>query len=328
MPVQPSLHIPPVPLSPSDPPAVPPAVVARLRAAGCVFAEDEAELLAATARTPADLTAMVERRVAGLPLEHVLGWAEFCGLRVAVDPGVFVPRRRTEFLVHRAAALTRPGAVVVDLCCGSGALGAALAALAAVPEGTAGGASGGSPSGPPQGVPDGVELHASDIDPAAVACARRNLAAVGGRVYRGDLYDPLPAALRGRVDVLLANVPYVPTGEITLLPPEARLHEARVALDGGADGLAVLRRTAAGAPLWLAPGGRLLFETSGRQVASAVEIVTGEGLVPEVAVCEELDATVVVATRPPGDPATWRPGGPATEPDRVAGPRPPGRGRR
>ena len=88
----------------------------------------------------------------------------------------------------------------------------------------------------------GLELHAADIDPAAVRCARRNLAAAGGQVYEGDLYEPLPAALRGRVDVLVANVPYVPTEEIGLLPPEARLHEPRVALDGGADGLDVLRR--------------------------------------------------------------------------------------
>src|SRR5450432_1469341 len=124
------------------------AAVTRLRAAGCVFAEDEARLLISAARTPADLAAMVDRRVAGLPLEHVLGWAEFCGLRIAVDPGVFVPRRRTEFLVHQATALTRPGSVVVDLCCGSGALGAAVAAA--------------------QGQ---IELHAADIDPAAVACA-------------------------------------------------------------------------------------------------------------------------------------------------------------
>src|ERR1022692_2349013 len=115
------------------------SVVARLRAAGCVFAEDEARLLIAAARTPADLAGLVDRRVAGLPLEHVLGWAEFCGLRIAVDAGVFVPRRRTEFLVGQAAALVspaapsgqapaRPRAVVVDLCCGSGAVGAALVA--------------------------------------------------------------------------------------------------------------------------------------------------------------------------------------------------------
>ena len=106
-------------------------MAARLRAAGCVFAEDEAGLLIAAARNPAELAAMVGRRAAGQPLEHVLGWAEFCGLRIAVDPGVFVPRRRTEFLIGQASPLARPGAVIVDLCCGSGALGAALAAALA-----------------------------------------------------------------------------------------------------------------------------------------------------------------------------------------------------
>src|SRR5215471_21607255 len=96
------------------------AVVARLRAAGCVFAEDEARLLISAARTPAELADMVEQRVAGLPLEHIVGWAEFCGLRIAVDPGVFIPRRRTELLARRAAALAEPGLSIVDLCCGSG----------------------------------------------------------------------------------------------------------------------------------------------------------------------------------------------------------------
>ncbi|MFE3140179.1 putative protein N(5)-glutamine methyltransferase [Streptomyces scopuliridis] len=258
-------------------------IVTRLRAAGCVFAEDEARLLISTAATPDDLAAMVDRRVGGLPLEHVLGWAEFCGLRIAVDPGVFVPRRRTEFLVRQAAAtalaaataFAGPGAVVVDLCCGSGALGAALA-----------------------GILDRAELHAADIDPAAVRCARRNVAAVGGRVYEGDLYGPLPAALLGRVDVLLANVPYVPTEEVGLLPPEARIHEARVALDGGADGLDVLRRVTAEAPRWLAPGGSLLVETSEHQAARAVETVAGSGLIPRVERSDELYATVVVGTMP------------------------------
>lgn len=252
------------------------AIVTRLRSAGCVFAEDEARLLVSTARTPAELTTMVDRRAAGLPLEHVLGWAEFCGLRMAVDPGVFVPRRRTEFLVHQAAALARPHSVVVDLCCGSGALGAALASAVR-----------------------SVELYAADIDPAAVRCARRNLAAGGGRVYEGDLYEPLPATLRGRVDILLANVPYVPTAEVALLPPEARVHEARVALDGGGDGLDTLRRVTAAAPLWLAPGGHLLFETSERQAPEAVETVARDGLVPRVAESDELNATVVIGTRPP-----------------------------
>ncbi|WP_405569512.1 putative protein N(5)-glutamine methyltransferase [Streptomyces sp. NBC_01167] len=268
-------------LSPS--PLSPSAIVTRLRAAGCVFAEDEAELLVATARTPADLAAMVGRRIEGRPLEHVLGWAGFHGLRIAVDPGVFVPRRRTEFLVEQAAALARPGAVVVDLCCGTGALGAALVA----------------------GLEE-AELHAADIDPAAVRCARRNVRAAGGLAYEGDLYDPLPGHLRGRVDVLLANVPYVPTEEIDLLPAEARVHEARVALDGGADGLDVLRRVTAEAESWLAPGGSLLFETSERQAERAAAIVTRDGLGARVATSDELYATVVIGTRSSETPQALR----------------------
>jgi len=248
-----------------------PLVVARLRAAGCVFAEDEARLLVATARTADELSAMVERRAAGLPLEQVLGWAEFCGLRIAVDPGVFVPRRRTEFLVQRATGLARPGSIVVDLCCGVGAIGAALAAAV-----------------------DRAEVHAVDIDPAAVACARRN---VPGHVYQGDLYRPLPARLRGQVRILAANVPYVPTGEIGFLPPEARAHEPLVALDGGPDGLDVLRRVAAGAPDWLAPGGHLLIETSERQAPVAAAAFAASGLAVQVATSADLNATVVIGTR-------------------------------
>ncbi|MFI1470041.1 putative protein N(5)-glutamine methyltransferase [Streptomyces wuyuanensis] len=261
-----------------DPSSSLPAVVARLRAAGCVFAEDEAELLLSAARTHTELTAMVERRASGHPLEHVLGWAEFCGLRVAVEPGVFVPRRRTEFLVRRAVAVRPDAGVVVDLCCGSGAVGAALAA--SLP-GSA------------------VELHASDIEPAAVRCARRNLPE-DARVHEGDLFEPLPGGLRGRVDILAANVPYVPTEEVGLLPAEARVHEPLVALDGGTDGLDVLRRVTAEAGEWLAPGGSLLFETSERQAADALAAVAASGLVPRTATCKELYATVVVGTRPGG----------------------------
>ncbi|MCP2258078.1 release factor glutamine methyltransferase [Streptoalloteichus tenebrarius] len=250
------------------------AVVSRLRAAGCVFAEDEAALLVAEARTPADLAALVERRVAGLPLEHVLGWAEFCGLRVSVDPRVFVPRHRTEFLVRQAAALAQPGAVVVDLCCGSGAVGAAL--LAALGR---------------------IELHAVDVDPVAVRVARRNIAG-RGHVHEGDLYEPLPPALRRRVDVLVANAPYVPTDEIDLLPPEARLHEPAVALDGGADGLDIHRRVAASASRWLTPGGHLLVETSARQARGTARIFADNGLAARITRSEDLNATVVIGTAP------------------------------
>jgi release factor glutamine methyltransferase len=250
------------------------AVVRRLRAAGCVFAEDEARLLMAEAGTTAELGALVDRRVAGEPLEHVLGWAEFSGLRISVTPGVFVPRRRTEVLVEEAVHLARPCAVVVDICCGSGALGVAVA-----------------------GAVSGVELHAADVDAAAVACARVNVARSGGRAYAGDLYAALPPGLRGRVDLLLANVPYVPSEAIALMPPEARLHEARVALDGGADGLDVARRVIADAPLWLAPGGSLLFETSGDQAAAALETVTAAGLTARLVTDDDRGATVVVGTR-------------------------------
>jgi release factor glutamine methyltransferase len=262
----------------SSPAVPPPAVVDRLRAAGCVFAEDEARLLVSTARNPADLAAMVDRRAAGFPLEHVLGWAEFCGLRVAVDPGVFVPRRRSEFLVRQAVASAgRPGGrplVVVDLCCGSGAVGLALAAAL-----------------------DPVDLHAADLDPAAVRCARRNLGA-RGQVHEGDLYAPLPDALRGRIDVLAAHVPYVPTGEIAFLPAEARRHEAPIALDGGADGLHLVRRVAGEAAGWLSPGGHLFVQTTERQAPSAVQAFRSGGLTARVAASDELDATVVIGTRP------------------------------
>ncbi|MFL6136800.1 MAG: putative protein N(5)-glutamine methyltransferase [Frankiaceae bacterium] len=253
---------------------VPDVIAARLRAAGCVFAEDEARLLVESAGTPAELTAMVGRRVAGEPLEHVLGWAELGGVRVAVGPGVFVPRRRTELLVREAVATTRPGAVVVDLCCGAGAVG--LAVVAAVRP---------------------VELHAVDVDPVAVRCARRNLAAVGGKVHQGDLYGPLPAGLRGRIDVLVANAPYVPSGELRLMPPEARLHEPRVALDGGADGLELHRRIADGAPPWLAPGGHLLIETSERQAARTAGALAAAGLAARVTGPDEVGACVAIGRR-------------------------------
>jgi release factor glutamine methyltransferase len=248
---------------------VPPdPLVARLRAAGCVFAEDEARLLREAAGSPAELDALAARRVDGAPLEALLGWAEFCGLRIAVDPGVFVPRQRTAFLVAQAVRRAGPGALVVDLCCGTGAIGAAIAA--AVPR---------------------AEVHAADVDPAAVACGRRNLP----NVYQGDLYAALPDRLRGRVDLLVVNAPYVPTDAIATMPPEARDHEPRVALDGGADGLDVQRRVAADAPTWLRPGGALLIETGADQAQRTAALFAAAGLAAQVAYAE--DATVVIGER-------------------------------
>ncbi len=325
------------------------AVIARLRAAGCVFAEDEADLLLAAPFSPSELTAAIERRVGGFPLEHILGWAEFCGLRIAVDAGVFVPRRRTEFLVSEAAALLaaldagpdgavqqsavhflaapqprahdvapieQPGPstafqavplvsagaafrgdeagmtgaadvgarsttftarqerIVVDLCCGSGAVGTALAAAVT-----------------------GIELHAADVDPSAVRCARGNVVPAGGHVHEGDLYSALPARLRSRVDILAVNAPYVPTASISSMPHEARVHEPRVSLDGGPDGLDVQRRVIAQAPAWLRAGGHLLIETSRRQARETAAAMARGGLTPRIARSEELDATVVIGRR-------------------------------
>jgi release factor glutamine methyltransferase len=249
---------------------------------------------------------MVSRRVAGVPLEHVVGWAEFADLRVWVDPGVFVPRRRTEFLLehalvlldafvleHAVASLPGPATphqhdstdpervfrwpVVLDLCCGSGAIGLALVAACR------------------RRGRGRIELHAADLDPAAVRCARRNLGSLG-HSYEGDLYDPLPATLRGRVDLLVANAPYVPTDALGLLPSEARLHEPRIALNGGADGMDVLRRVAAEAPSWLSPGGHLLAEASERQAPHVRDLFARHGLTAKVVESAELEATVVIGT--------------------------------
>lgn len=244
-------------------------IESRLRAAGCVYAEEEAALLREAAPDDAALERLVAARVAGTPLEVLVGWAEFCGLRVAVAAGVFVPRRRTAYVVDLAAAGLRAGEVVVDLCCGTGAVGAALAARVT-----------------------GLEVHAADVEPAAVRCARRNLPPE--RVHEGDLYDALPDALRGRVAALAVNAPYVPRAAIALMPPEARLHEPAVALDGGPDGLDVQRRVVAGARDWLAPGGRLLIETSLAQADGTRALMTAAGLVARVHRDDDLDATVAL----------------------------------
>lgn len=253
-------------------PPPPSYVVDRLRAAGCVFAEEEAALLVSAASGPDELERMLADRVAGRPLEQVLGWAEFRGLRVIVEPGVFVPRRRTELLARLAAAAAGPGSVVVDLCCGTGALGAAVLDVA-----------------------PGAEVYAADLDPAAVHCARRNLPA--DRVFEGDLYDALPERLRGRVDVLVVNAPYVPTGSIALMPPEARDHEHRVALDGGSDGLDVHRRVVAGAGDWLTGTGLLLVEASPDQAPLTAALMVSAGLASRVEHDEEVGGTCAVGRR-------------------------------
>lgn len=248
------------------------ALVARLRAAGCVWAEEEAVLLQEAALSARELDNLAARRMAGEPLELVLGWVDLLGRRLVVAPGVFVPRRRTELLARTACALAadvdRP--VVVEMCCGVAPVAAALEDAAHA----------------------GAEVHAADLSGAALDCAGLN--APTARLHLGDLYDALPPDLAGRVDVLAANAPYVPTARIASMPAEARDHEPRVALDGGEDGVELHRRLADGAPVWLAPGGALVIETSPGQAALTTAAMEEAGLVTEVLVDADVDGCVAV----------------------------------
>lgn len=252
--------------------SAPPAeLVTRLRAAGCVFAEEEAALLVEAAENAVHLAALTDQRIAGEPLEQVLGWVDFDGLRLHLRPGVFVPRQRTTFLVQIAAELAPPAAAVADVCCGVGAVAAALTARR----------------------PD-LELSATDLDPVAVTAARANLPA---RVVTGagDLLEALPVDWRGRLAMVVANTPYVPTGEIAGLPPEAREHEPEATLDGGGDGLDVQRRLAQQAPGWLAPGGRVLTEVAAAQAEAAVAAFRAAGFDSAVRISPEWGSGVLVA---------------------------------
>lgn len=263
-----------------DPGTAPDPLAVRLRAAGCVFAQEEAAELRRTGLVGDALGALVARRVAGEPLEHVVGAVDFCGLRLRVGPGVFVPRQRTVLLVEEAVRLLAAGPadampVLVDLCCGAGAVAAAVAARVRT-----------------------LRVVASDIDPRAVACARSNLAAVAGAVVvQADLDAALAPGLAGAVDVLAAHVPYVPTDRLPLLPPEARDHEPVTALDGGSDGLDVLRRLAALAPHWLRPGGTVLVEVGAGQVDAAGAAYERAGLAPRVVRDDERGALVLAGRR-------------------------------
>lgn len=281
-------------------------LIAALRAAGCVYAEEEAAILEESAGSEAHLSSMLARRVRGTPLEHIVGWAEFDGFRVAVAPGVFVPRRRSTFLVDQAlgvlALLADPQPVIVDVCCGSGALGAAVARKFAAAQKPAAWRTrqAGRQLPPLQAAPGATpacEVHATDIDPAAVACAAGNLAPWHGQAYCGNLFGPLPARLRGKVGVILANAPYVPADAIDFMPREARLHEPAAALNGGIDGLDVHREIAAHAGQWLRPGGSVLLESSVQQGAASAEILAACGFTSRIVFSDALDCTVAVGVR-------------------------------
>lgn len=255
------------------------STVATLRAAGCVFAAEEAALILNAANEAAEpdiqrrLNDAITRRSAGEPLEYVVGWARFCGLRIAVGTGMFIPRRRSEFMAELALLHGRDASVIVELCCGVGPFATTLAV----------------------GLPQAA-IYAADIDPVQTEYARRNLAlfADRARVYVGDLYEALPNELRGQVDLIVANAPYVPSGDIATLPAEAREYEPIHTLDGGSDGLAVQRDIAAGAAYWLAPGGHILVETSTHQSDGSRALFAQAGLDAWLTRCEDLEAIVAV----------------------------------
>jgi release factor glutamine methyltransferase len=211
-----------------------------LAEAGFLSAEDEAaQLLAASAGDQVRLASLVERRLSGEPLAWITGRARFCGLELAVDPGVYVPRPHTELLARRAIGRLPADGVAIDLCTGCGAVAAALAAER-----------------------PGAAIVATDVDGQAVACARRN----GVDARQGRFFEPVPGGLDGRVDVVVGVVPYVPTRELALLQRDTFVFETPLAYDGGPDGLSLVRRVLAQARRFLRDGGAVLLELGGDQV--------------------------------------------------------------
>lgn len=230
-------------------------LVARLRAAGCVFAEDEARVLRRSARDEDELAALLAARVRGEPLEQLVGWVDFGGLRLEVGPGVFVPRRRTLHLADAAVAALGSIRAPVFVEAFAGVAPVAATVLAALPH---------------------AEVHVTDIDPLALRHARSNLHGRAG-VHRGSVVAGLPSHLRGRVSVIAAVPPYVPVGAAHLLPREAVDHEPPAALFGGSDGLGPARALIAAARGWLAPGGRVLIEMNTAQAGAATRAGCAHG---------------------------------------------------
>ncbi len=210
---------------------------------------------------PAELAAfreLVRRRAEGEPTAWLTGRKEFLRHSFRCDARALVPRPETELVAEAAIAALPEGGRLLDLCTGTGCI--AVSAALARP---------------------GAEVVATDLSPEALALAAENAAALGARVelLQGDLFAPLPAG--ARFDVLVANPPYVPAGELPGLSREVR-REPRLALDGGPDGLALLRRIVAGAAAWLAPGGRLCLEMHESHAGPLADLCRGAGLADPV----------------------------------------------
>jgi release factor glutamine methyltransferase len=226
------------------------SVTRALERAGCVAAGAEAAELVAAAADGKALRQMLARRETGEPLAWITGRTTFCGLDVAVQPGVYVPRWQTEPLARLAARLLPPGGVGVDLCTGAGAVGLFM-----------------------QRARPASRVVATEIEPVAAACARRN----GLVVFEGHLDEPLPIELASRVDVMTGVLPYVPSDAFHLLPRDVASFEPRRSLDGGDGGVALVSAAVRHSPRWVKAGGWLLLEVGGDQVGEVTSMMTTAG---------------------------------------------------
>ncbi len=204
------------------------------------------------------LRALVRRRGQREPLQYIVGSASFCGLEMALNQRVLIPRPETELLAERGWKFLQgcggcPSAL--DVGTGSGCVAIALAANA-----------------------PGSRIHATDFCGEALEVARQNARRhqVADRVqwHQGDVFAAVPVELR--FDLIVSNPPYIPSARIASLEPEVREHEPRGALDGGADGLDFYRRLAAGGGAFLRSGGRLMVELDDEGGAGTREIFERE----------------------------------------------------
>jgi release factor glutamine methyltransferase len=215
------------------------AVSGMLARAGCIAAWEEAdELIEAAYGDPNVLSELVARRTDGEPIAWLTGTVTFCGVKLNVAPGVYVPRWQSEPMARRATSLLPSAGIAADLCTGAGAIAAVMAT--AVPS---------------------ARVIATELDGASAQCARGN----GVEVFEGYLDDPLPREFERRIDVLTAVVPYVPTDSLRLLPRDVLKFEPRLALDGGTDGMELLAEVVRRSTAWLGPGGWVLLELGGEQ---------------------------------------------------------------
>lgn len=219
--------------------------------------EHEMRRLEAMAPDHDALQALIRRRVSGEPLQYIEGSAQFGPVQLMVDERVLIPRPETETLYEISSRMVRMPEVIIDLCTGSGAL--ALALKTRFP---------------------GASVFATEISPEALEVARENVARTGLRVYlaEGDVFDPLPAALLGEADLIVANPPYVAEKEFDELPEDVR-REPRVALVSGRTGLEVIEKIGASAADWLRPGGVVVCEIGETQGVAAASSFAGLAMV-------------------------------------------------